>query len=113
MPSWDLFYQFIVLLGRGIPSGQVDDATFHGCVLELATKLKDRFGGVTKVKILQAHGDTATWSTEESLLVVCLTPAQENAGAVVEEETSHARATLKQDEVWVTRHDVLLHKSKS
>ncbi|MBU6400132.1 MAG: hypothetical protein KGS61_07420 [Verrucomicrobia bacterium] len=105
---WERRLLYTFLIGKRDRSGlELDEEVLEDGLAELGHRLKHELGGATRIRTMEAEGQTVQWATEKTALIVIFVPSsQENqANALVARLEPWLVETFRQDEVWIAKDE--------
>jgi hypothetical protein len=114
-PAWGarLLYAFLIAQ-TDRDAHRIPQESFHGALADLFERLKTALGGMTRIRPVEAIGETTGWGTEPTTVVLVLADQVEErtADSIIAEEARRLRLDLFQDEVWVTKQSLQLYVAR-
>ncbi len=108
LDRWERRLLYSFLIGKRDSAGdELDEDLLEDGLRELGRTLKRGLGGATRIRTLEAEGQTLQWATERTALVVALVSSAHEARAdsLVASMERWLVETFRQDEVWVAKDE--------
>ncbi|MHB8523789.1 MAG: hypothetical protein ACYDH9_23960 [Limisphaerales bacterium] len=105
---WERRLLYTFLIGKRDRSGaELDDEVLEDELMELGQRLKRGLGGATRIRSLEAEGQTVQWATEKTALIVAMVPATRETQAdwLVSSLEQWLLDTFRQEEVWIAKDE--------
>ena len=114
--AWVERILYVFLVGNHRSSGApITKEELTDSLTELLQQLKERLGGITKMKPFQAMGDTCGWGKEPTTVVLVLAEStdQITADLCIASQAKRLAKALTQDQVWITKQTLDLYIANS
>ncbi len=105
---WEHRFLYSFLIGRCDRYGnELDADVVEDGLRELGWRLKRALGGATRIRSLEAEGQTLQWAAEQTALMIAIVVGDQElrADSLVAELEPWLVETFRQDEVWVAKDE--------
>src|ERR1041385_1678958 len=100
---WKRCWLYLIFIGRNDRQGApIPDQLFDEARDGVEQLILSSLGGLTKVRVVEGWGSTATWAEEQSTLLATITDNQQ-ADQVLERCGTTLAHSLVQDQVWIAK----------
>lgn len=108
-----ILYSFLIANGSDEKGEKLPSDEFIDKINTFGITLKTALGGVTKIRVVEAEGDTAQWLPERTALLLTLAAASQQSvvDALIEREEASLTAAFGQDAIWITREELDVFKA--
>ena len=103
--EWEDRLLYSLFIGKRRDEVEIPAAEFDLALKSLTDRIKTTLGAYTRVRFIEAEGETLTWGQEPTALVLVIADvAQKNlADAAVTDTAARLAEDLSQDAIWITR----------